>query len=132
MIKNEVECGHIVFTTAADPNEPDVVGAPYNMSVRRQVVDDVTVPGQFVVTCGKCMAPPADDDADLSCTSSPIPVTLLWNDWNVSDLGVNANGDREYLLAGTEEVAGGLSIRVCDTAGIVIRFDAKRVNPRAT
>lgn len=132
MIKNEVLAGHIVFISAADPNEPDPFDGAYNATVRRQVIAEVTQPGAYVVTVGKCMAPPADADADISCTSSTIPVTGLWTDVNVTDLGVNANGDREYLLNVTEEVAGGLSIQVSDTAGVVIRFNCKRVNPRAT
>ncbi len=82
------------------------------------------------------MGAPADADMDLAVSSTPIPGApgvFLWTGVNVTDLGVNvATGDREYQLAVTEEVAGGLSIQVSDTPDVIIRFNLKRVNPRAT
>ncbi len=137
MVKNEVLCGHICFETAARVTEPTVLGAPYNMSARRySIADGGAVIGAYVLTVGKCMAPPADEDADISTYSSltPAPVgTGLWTGLNVTDMGVNTiSGDHEYLVYVTEEVAGGLSIQASDTADVVIGFTIKRVTPRVS
>ncbi len=132
MIKNEVTCGHIVFVTTVSGAEPLPEAGAYNATVRRQT-DKLNnpIPGGYIVTVGKAMAPPAHQDMDIDISSTPL-AGPLWTSFNVANMGVNSNGDREYALNGTEEVAGGASIRVCDSAGVVVRFTVKRVNPRAT
>jgi hypothetical protein len=129
MVKNLV--GFISFITAASPAEPDVFDTPYNMSARRAVNGNAPVPGRYILTVGKGLPPPIDNDLSAKVSLSKTPGGLF----TTANLAVNpvlaANGDREYILDVAEATLLG-ALLVSDTAGVVIRVDIERVNPRTT
>jgi len=137
MVTNEKLVGHIAFRTTVAPAQPVALpglvandSTAYDASVTR---DGNTV-GRYLVRVGEALAPPRDESLDASVSSSLTPGNA-WTNVTVTerqDLVVGPSFDRFYQLDVVDNTGVGGLVIPSDIANVIVRFSAKRVNPRRT